>query len=273
MTYQTIETQLSQGIALIWLNRPEARNALSPTMLDELTDAIGAAAEDDEVRAIVLAGRGKAFCAGADLNWMKSARDLPPAQAREDSMRLARLLRLLHDCPKPTIARVHGAAYAGAMGLVAACDIAVASHRASFCLSDARLGLLPAMISPYVIKAMGENAARRYFLTGEVLGASEAYRIGFVHELAAHDELDGTVNALLGHLVQGSPEALAAGKRLIRDVAGRPIDDALAEETAARTATNRASADAQEGIAAFFEQRRPRWAPEPPPPDGDDDDE
>lgn len=273
MSYQMIQTEFAQGIALIWLNRPDTRNAMNDVFIAELTDAFSAAIEDDAVRAIVLAGRGKAFCAGADLNWLKKARAMTPEQAREDSIGLARLLRLIHDSPKPTVARVHGPAFAGGMGLVAACDIAVASHNAKFCLSEAKLGLLPAMISPFVMKAMGVSHARRYFLTAEVFDAAEAYRIGFVHELAPPEELDATVNAILGHLVLGSPNALTECKNLILDLAGKPIDDAIAEETAARLARVRASDDAQEGIDAFFAKRPPRWVPPPPPaatPEDDD---
>ena len=171
------------------------------------------------------------------------------------------------------MARVHGPAFAGGMGLVAACDIAVASHDARFCLSEAKLGMIPAMISPYVLKAMGESRARRYFLSAEVFDAAEAYRIGFVHELAPNEELDATVNAILGHLVLGSPSALAECKRLVRDMVGQPIDDALTAETVARIAAARASDDAQEGISAFFEKRRPAWVPAPPPaPVSDEDD-
>lgn len=273
MSYEMIQTEFAQGIALIWLNRPATRNAMNGTLIAELTDAVGAAIDDDAVRAIVLAGRGKAFCAGADLNWMKTAREMTPEEAREDSFRLARLLRLLYESPKPTVARVHGPAFAGGMGLVAACDIAVASHDARFCLSEAKLGMIPAMISPYVLKAMGESRARRYFLSAEVFDAAEAYRIGFVHELAPAEELDATVNAILGHLVMGSPSALAECKRLVRDMTGQPIDDALTAETVARIAAARASDDAQEGIAAFFEKRKPAWVPVPPtPPVSDEDD-
>ncbi len=259
MNYTTIETQLAQGIAVIWLNRPDARNAMNDQMLAELNDAMDAAGEDDDVRVIVLAGRGKAFCAGGDLNWMKTARGMTPEAARADSAPLANLLRKLYESPKPTVARVQGPAYAGGMGLVAACDIAIASTDAKFCLSEVKLGLIPAMISPYVIKAMGEPSARRYFITGEVFDAAEAYRIGFVHDICPPEELDGTVNIILGHLVQGGPNALGECKKLVQDMVGRPIDDAIVADTAARIARVRASDEAQEGIASFFEKRKPNW--------------
>lgn len=262
MDYRTIETALTQRVALIWLNRPEVRNAMDDALIGELADAVQCAVEDDEVRAIVLAGRGKAFCAGGDLNWMRRAREFTPDQARADSAALARLLRSLYESPKPVVARVHGAAYAGGMGLVAACDIAVASTDTRFCLSEVKLGLVPAMIGPYVVRAIGEANARRYFLTAEVFEAAEAFRIGLVHDLAAPDELDAKVNALLGHLLLGGPQALGEAKRLVRDVAGRALDDALLDDTAARIAALRASDEGQEGIAAFFEKRHPAWVRE-----------
>ena len=271
MSYETLETEIAQGVALIWLNRPKLRNAMNDTMIAELTDAVGRAIEDDEIRAIVLAGRGKAFCAGGDLNWMQRAREMTPDEAKADSAHLANLLRMLYESPKPTVARVHGPAFAGAMGLVAACDIAVAAHEAKFCLSEVKLGLIPAMISPYVVRAMGEANARRYFLTGEVFEASEAYRIGFVHELAPAEELDGEVNRILGHLLLGGPKALGEAKRLIRDVVNRPIDESLAADTAARIAAIRASDEAQEGIAAFFEKRPPAWVPVTGSPEDEED--
>lgn len=259
MTYETLQCELNQGIGLIWLNRPDLRNAMNDVMLGELTQALGDAISDDAVRVILLAGRGKAFCAGGDLAWMKKARAMSPEEARADSGRLAGVLRLLHQSPKPTVARVHGAAFAGGMGLVAACDIAIASADTRFCLSEVKLGLIPAMISPYVIKAMGERQARRYFLSAEVFEAAEAWRIGLVQSIVPDDELDGAVNAMLGQLLAAGPQAMGHCKQLIADVAGKVIDDALSAETAARIAQVRASDEAQEGIAAFFEKRKPSW--------------
>ena len=259
MSYETLETQLQQGVAVIWLNRPDLRNAMNDTLIAELHEAIGSAIDDDEVRAIVLAGRGKAFCAGADLSWIKKARQMTAGEARADSAKLAAVLQLLYDSPKPTVARVHGPAFAGGMGLVAACDIAIAGHEAKFCLSEVKLGLIPAMISPYVIRAMGERNTRRYALSAEVFDAAEAYRIGFVNDLSPLDELDGAINKLLGHLVLGGPLAMASCKQLIRDVVGRPISDELSADTAARIAKARASDEALEGVAAYFEKRKPNW--------------
>ena len=263
MTYTTIETELTRGVATVWLNRPDLRNAMNDVLIGELNDAVARAIDDKSARAIVLAGRGKAFCAGADLAWMKKARGMTPDEARQDSGSLAKVMRMLYESPKPTVARVHGAAFAGGMGLVTSCDIAIASTEARFCLSEVKLGLIPSMISPYVIRAMGETAARRYFLTAEVIEAPEAHRIGMVHELAQPDALDARLDAILGHLVQGAPIALAETKRLIRDMTGRPIDDSVTVDTAARIARVRASDEAQEGIAAFFEKRKPNWVPAP----------
>jgi len=259
VTYETLQCELNQGIGLIWLNRPDLRNAMNDVMLGELTQALGDAISDDAVRVILLAGRGKAFCAGGDLAWMKKARAMSPEEARADSGRLAGVLRLLHQSPKPTVARVHGAAFAGGMGLVAACDVAIASADTRFCLSEVKLGLIPAMISPYVIKAIGERQARRYFLSAEVFEAAEAWRIGLVQSIVPDDELDGAVNAMLGQLLAAGPQAMGHCKQLIADVAGKVIDDALSAETAARIAQVRASDEAQEGIAAFFEKRKPSW--------------
>ena len=259
MTYTTLETTLQQGVAVIWLNRPDVRNAMSAELIAELTDAVGAAAEDDDVRAIVLAGRGKAFCAGADLNWMKEASQYGPAENRADAGKLATLLRTIAEAPKPTVARVHGPAFAGGLGLVAACDIAIASYDAKFCLTEVRIGLIPAMISPYVIRAMGPRAASRWFLSAEVFDGAEAYRMGLVQEIAPAEELDAAVNTMLGQLLLGGPAAQAATKRLIREVTGRPVDDALVADTAGRIATARASDEGREGIASFLEKRRPGW--------------
>ena len=260
MTYSTIETELTQGVALVWLNRPDLRNAMNDVLIDEVTDAVQRAIDDEAVRAIVLAGRGKAFCAGADLAWMASGRKMTPGESLDDSLRLARLLRLLHDSPKPTVARVQGPAFAGGMGLVAACDISIASTEARFCLSEVKLGLIPSMISPYVIRSMGEQQARRYFITGEVFDAAEAWRIGFVHELVQPEDLDAQVNQMVGHLLAGGPKALGECKQLVQDMSGRPIDETIGYETAGRIARVRRTDEAQEGIAAFFEKRRPAWA-------------
>jgi methylglutaconyl-CoA hydratase len=262
MSYQTVEVQRHPGVAVIWLNRPEMRNALNPQLIAELTDAVAAAGADASVRALMLCGRGSAFCAGADLNWMKAAADYGPAENVVDAAKLATLLRGIAECPKPTVARVHGPAFAGGMGLVAACDIAVAGREAKFCLSEVRIGLIPAMISPFVIRAIGVRAAQRYFLTGEVFDGAEAQRIGMVQQVVDNAELDATLNAMLGNLLLGGPGAQSDIKRLIRDVAGRPVDDALMRDTASRIAAARASEEGREGIASFLEKRKARWHPD-----------
>lgn len=259
--YTMIETQVAQGVGLVWLNRPDVRNAFNEQMIAELTRAFEAFDADDKVRAMVIAARGPAFCAGADLNWMKKMAGYTMAENKADAMGLATMLHTLASMKKPTIARVHGTVYAGGLGLVAACDIAVAATGVEFCVSEAKLGLIPATISPYLIRAMGERMAHRYFLTAERFDASEAYRIGLVQELCAPEEIDGTVNAILGHLVQGSPHAQASCKELVSAVAGRPIDKSLIAESANRIAASRASKDGKEGIRAFLEKRKPAWFP------------
>jgi len=262
MKYETIEVQWTPvGVALVWLNRPDVRNAFNETMIAELTHAFKTLDADNEVRAVVLAGRGPAFCAGADLNWMKEMAGYSFEENHADALGLARMLQALHTLRKPTVARVHGPAFAGGMGLVAACDIAVASLEATFCLSEVKLGLTPATISPYVIGAIGERAARRYFLTAERFDASEAYRIGLVQELVPADALDATVNQLLGHVISAGPHALAAAKDLIRSVARHPLTEDMIADTATRIATIRASAEGKEGIRSFLERRQPSWIP------------
>jgi methylglutaconyl-CoA hydratase len=259
MSYTTIEIHADHGVAVLWLNRPEVRNAFNETMIAELTAAFGELEADPAVRAVVLAGRGKVFCAGADLNWMKRMGEMDFEENRNDAMQFGAMLNRLHILKKPTIARVHGAAFAGGMGLIAACDMAAASTETEFAVSEVRLGLTPATISPYVIAAMGERTASRYFLTAERFSAAEAYRIGFVQELAQPDELDAAVNSILGEIVQGAPGAHAVTKDLIRAVAKRPLTPDLMTDMAARIATARASEEGKEGVRSFLEKRAPAW--------------
>ncbi len=259
MNYETIDIQMGQNVAVLWLDRPEVRNAFNETMIAELTAALDALEKDESVRAIVLAGKGKVFCAGADLNWMKRMAGFSVEENRKDAMTLATLLNRLHTLTKPTIARVHGAAYAGGLGLLAACDIAVASNDTEFCVSEVKLGLSPATISPYVIAAMGERAARRYFVTAERFTAAEAYRIGLVQEITLPPELDATVNRILGEIVQGGPAAQASAKDLIRSVARAPLTPQLIADTANRIAAIRVSEEGQEGMRAFLEKKTPSW--------------
>src|SRR6185295_4662092 len=223
-------------VAIVTLNRPEVRNAFDDVLIADLTRVFQDVERDETVRVMVLAGAGKAFCAGADLNWMKRMAGYGYEQNLADAKALADMLRTLDRMSKPTVARVHGPAYAGGVGLVAACDIAIGSQAAEFCLTEVKLGLSPATISPYVMRAMGERLARRYFLTGEVIDAGEAYRLRLLSDVCTVDELDGTINAVLGHLVTGGREAHAKIKDLLRSVAASPVDDALIADTAKRIA-------------------------------------
>ena len=246
-------------IAIVTLNRPEVRNAFDDVLIANLTEALLDLDQDDAVRVVVLAGAGKAFCAGADLNWMKRMAGYGYEQNLADANALAKMLRTLDRLSKPTVARVHGPAYAGGVGLVAACDIAIGSHDAEFCLTEVKLGLSPATISPYVVRAMGERLARRYFLTGEVIDAGEAYRLRLLSDVSTVEELDGAVNALLGHLVLGGRSAHAKIKDLLRAVSTGPADDAMIADTAKRIAEIRVSPEGREGIASFLEKRKPAW--------------
>jgi methylglutaconyl-CoA hydratase len=259
MEYHTLTIGITDKVATVTLNRPDVRNAFNEHTINELSLAFHDLGRNEMVRAIVLAANGPAFCAGADLNWMKKMAGYSHEENQADAMQLAQMLRTIYLCPKPVVAKVQGDCYAGGMGLVAACDIAVAVQEANFCLSEVKLGLIPATISPYVIKAMGENAARRYFLTAERFSAQEAHRIGFVHELVAADALDGKVAEVLKALVSNSPNAVKEAKVLVRDVAHRVVDDALLADTALRIAHIRASGEGREGVQSFLEKRKPGW--------------
>ncbi|AOY96285.1 enoyl-CoA hydratase [Cupriavidus sp. USMAA2-4] len=261
MEFTTLTVTTARHVATVTLNRPDVRNAFNETVIAELTGAFRALGAEPEVRAIVLAGNGPAFCAGADLNWMKKMAGYSNEENHADALTLAEMLYTIWSCPKPVIARIHGDTYAGGVGLAAACDIAVAADHAHFCLSEARLGLLPATISPYVIRAMGEQAARRYFITAERFDAAEALRLGFVHAVAGADALDAKVNEISAALVANSPNAVRESKRLVREVAGRPIDDDLLADTAERIAAIRASDEGREGVRSFLEKRTPAWRP------------
>ena len=259
MDYQTLTIAIADKVATVTLNRPELRNAFNEHAIAELALVFDELGRNDTVRAIVLAANGPSFCAGADLNWMKKMAGYSHEENQEDALRLADMLRTIYLCPKPTVAKVQGDCYAGGMGLVAACDIVVAVDTTGFCLSEVKLGLIPATISPYVIKAMGEQAARRYFLTAERFDALEARRIGFAHEVVAADALDATVAGIARALVNNSPNAVKEAKTLVRDIAGKPVDDALLLDTAGRIAAIRASLEGREGVASFLEKRKPTW--------------
>jgi methylglutaconyl-CoA hydratase len=260
--YTTIDVAERNGVALITLNRPEVHNAFDETLIAELTRALAALDAAPTVRAVVLLGAGPSFCAGADLNWMRRMAGYSYEENSADAAALATLLETLYALSKPTIARVHGAAYGGGVGLIACCDIAVAVPDAMFSLSEARLGLIPATIGPYVIEAIGVRHARRYFISGERFEAAEAFRLGLVHDLAPLAELDGKINELLGALLLAGPHAQAAAKALIRAVAHRPIDRNVIDDTVARIATLRATDEAREGMAAFLNRRPAAWVPD-----------
>ncbi|MDP2370122.1 enoyl-CoA hydratase/isomerase family protein [Rhodoferax sp.] len=246
-------------VLTVTLNRPDVRNAFNDEVIAEITQAFAQAVRLDDVRAVVLAALGPAFCAGADLNWMRRMADYTRAENLADAGKLAEMLRVIYACPKPTVARVQGDVFAGGMGLVAACDMAVSVDTATFCLSEVKLGLIPATISPYVIRAMGARAAHRYCLTAERFSAAEAQRIGFVHELVAADALDAKVDELVKALVSASPNAVRACKTLVQDVAGRDIDATLIARTVEGIADIRASAEGKEGVQAFLQKRKPSW--------------
>lgn len=262
-------------VGLVTMNRPERHNAFDDAVIAELTEALRSFEAEDGIRLVVLSAAGKSFSAGADLHWMKRMAGFSKEENLRDAMGLGALMRTLAHLRKPTIARVQGAAYGGGVGLVACCDVAVATQGATFSLSEARLGLTPSVISPYVVAAIGERAARRYFLTAERFDAAEAWRLGLVHELAADDaELDEKIGQIVDALLACSPAAQREAKELIRAVSGRPVTSELIQDTAERIARMRSSPEGREGVNAFLDKRRASWVPpepeasenEPPPP-------
>ncbi len=255
-----VELERRGPAAWLWLNRPELRNALNGELQDALVLHLKNLESESAVRVIVLAGRGQAFCAGGDLSRMEQAAKMTKARSKAEAGRFAKLLYRMHTYPKPLVARVHGPAFAGGMGLVAACDLVVAAEEAEFCLPEVRIGLVPAMISPYLVRAMGEQQARRYVLTGERLPAREAHRIGFVHECVAAADLDARVEKLCAQLAAAGPQALARSKKLLAKVGKAPISPALAAHTADVLAEARAGDEAREGIRSFLEKRKPAWS-------------
>jgi methylglutaconyl-CoA hydratase len=254
------------GNATVMLNRPEVHNAFDPGMVEGLTEALQSLGRDSKVRAIVLVGAGPSFSAGADIGHMKKSATFSAKQNYESALQSARMLHTLHTLEKPTIACIRGAVRGGGCGLVAACDIAVAARTATFRLSEVKLGIIPAMISPYVIAAMGERMAHRYMLTGEEFDAAEAYRIGFIHDIVEDEELNARIGTLLTHLYSSGPKAIVAAKELIPAVAYRAIDERMIEETSRRIAEIRATPEAQEGLSAFLEKRKAAWLGPPPAP-------
>jgi methylglutaconyl-CoA hydratase len=250
--------------ATVTLRRPEVRNAFNTRLVAELSQAFHDLGLRDGVRCIVLAAEGPAFCAGADLHWMRGMADYARDENLADARQLAAMLRTVHECPVPTIARVQGDAFAGGVGLVAACDIAVGAREATFCLSEVRLGLVPATIAPYVVRAMGARAAHRWFLTAERFDAAEAQRIGLLHEVEAADALDARIDAIAAALCAGGPHAVRACKQLVLAVAGREVDEALVGHTVEVIADIRASEEGREGVQAFLQKRRPDWLADTP---------
>ena len=251
----------SAHVARVWLNRPDVRNAFNDEVIAALTRTFESLSQDKDLRVVVLGAHGKAFCAGADLNWMKAMAGYSWDENRADAQRLADMLWTLDQCPVPVVGRVQGDCYAGGMGLAAICDVLVAVEGATFCLSEARLGLLPATISPYVIRAMGAQAARRYMVTAERFSAAQARALGLVHELTTPDTLDAKVDEIVTTLVNNGPAAARACKALVRDVAGQPLTAELRADTARRIADIRASDEGREGLASFLNKRAPNWLP------------
>ena len=247
------------AVATVTLNRPEVRNAFNDEVIAELSAVFGELGARDDVRCIVLAAAGPAFCAGADLNWMRRMAGYTREQNLADAAQLAAMLKAVYSCPKPTLARIQGDVVAGGMGLVAACDIAVSVQGAHFCLSEVKLGLIPATISPYVIRAMGTRAAHRYFLSAERFPAERALQMGFVHEVVSAELLDAKIDEIIKALCVASPDAVRACKRLLHDVAEREIDEGLIERTVQGIADTRSSDQGREGVQSFLEKRKPNW--------------
>jgi methylglutaconyl-CoA hydratase len=260
VTYQSIITEVDNAVGILTLNKAERHNAFDEVLIAEITAGLRELEADPRVRAVVLSSTGKSFCAGADLNWMKRAAGYSQEENLRDAHKLAELMRTLNELAKPTIARVQGPAYGGGVGLIAACDIAVATYDALFALTEVKLGILPAVISPYVLAAIGERHARRYMLTAERLSAAEAYRIGLLHEIVPGEEqLDEAIGEILDSLLKNGPQAQAQCKALIRAVSGQPIDATTIEETAQRITSVRSSPEGKEGLTAFLEKRKPNW--------------
>ncbi len=255
----SLSLEYSASVAKVKLNRPDVRNAFNDAVIAEITQAFTELGARDDVRCILLAAEGAAFCAGADLNWMRAMADYSRGENLADAAKLAEMLRVIYECPKPTVARVQGDVYAGGMGLVAACDVAVSVDTAGYCLSEVKLGLIPATISPYVIRAMGARAAHRYFLTAERFSAQEALRLGFVHEVVQADQLDAKVDEITQALVKNSPNAVKVCKKLVQEVAEREISQPLIAKTVEGIADIRASAEGREGVSAFLGKRKPSW--------------
>ena len=258
--YQSIITEVDESIGILTLNKADRHNAFDELLISEITTGLLELEADPHVRVVVLSSTGKSFCAGADLNWMKRTAGFTSQENLRDARSFARLLSTLNELGKPTIARVQGPAYGGGLGLIAACDIAVATYDALFALTEVKLGLLPAVISPYLLAAIGERYCRRYMLSAERFSAAEAYRIGLLHEIVpSEDQLDEAIGEIIDSLLKSGPSAQAESKALIRMIAGQPIDESTVEETAQRITRVRSSPEGKEGLAAFLEKRKPNW--------------
>jgi methylglutaconyl-CoA hydratase len=265
-TAKSLEIRIADGVARVALNRVAVHNAFDDALIAELTQCMRALDADRNVRVVVLQRNGASFCAGADLSWMRRMSQYDYHENLADANALAAMLAAIANVAKPVLARVHGAAFGGGVGLIACCDIAIGTPRATFALSEARLGLIPSTIGPYVVRAIGTRAAQRYFLSGERFDAAEALRIGLLHEVVADDALDARIDAIVDALLRAGPAAQAAAKDLLRAISGGPIDAAMIADTARRIADVRASAEAREGLAAFLDKRAPAWAAHLPPP-------
>ena len=263
-TPQTLDIRVDSGVAHVYLNRPDVRNAFNDDVIKELTQAFTTLSQDDQLLAVVLGGRGKAFCAGADLGWMRAMADYSWEENRADAQALADMLWAIYACPVPVIARVHGDCYAGGVGLASVCDIRVAVSGAQFCLSEAKLGLMPGTIAPYVVRAMGEAPAKRYFVTAERFSADAAKGFGMLHEVVAPDQLDATVQDLLQAITANGPKATRACKALVQEVAGVPITSALRARTAELIADIRATDEGRDGVQSFLSKRKPNWLADTP---------
>jgi methylglutaconyl-CoA hydratase len=258
MAYQTVDVELRQTVAWVALNRPDVRNAFNEVMIQELIKVLDEIEGNDEVRVVVLTGKGRAFCAGADLNWMKKMKAFTTDENYADALELAELMFKLYNLSKPTIARVNGASIGGSNGLVAACDMAVASHRAEFSLSEVKIGLVPACIGPYLLKKVGEGACRELFLSGERISADQARQLGLVNDVVTHVNLTKRVEEKVSNLLTSGPHALAVSKELISRIAFMSLSEAK-EYTARVIADLRSGDEAQEGMTAFLEKRKPKW--------------
>ncbi|MGH8782111.1 enoyl-CoA hydratase/isomerase family protein [Paraburkholderia sp.] len=253
----------NRDVAFVTLQRPQVNNALNEALIEGLHTTFRSLSSDKSISTVVLCGEGKSLCAGADINWMREGATYDMQENIDDLMRLGRMLKALDEMPQTTIARVQGPIYGGGVGLVAACDIAIASSNATFCLSEVRLGIVPGMISPFVQRVIGQRMARRYFQTAEIFDAQEARRLGLVHEVATPEELDEHINRVLRQLTSAAPRARAIAKLTTSDVAGKPIDESLLSEIAALIADLRGRSEAREGLSAFLEKRKPSWARDP----------